>query len=81
MTEVLIIEPNETVLKSIIKDGYTLLTQLILLYLSILTGQTGWTIFAFILVAILAVSLAHKRLKSNRFKSSDAAIKYLRNRY
>ena len=80
MTKVLIIEPNETVLKSLIRDGFTLLTQLIFLYVSIVTEQTAWSIFAFIMLTIFVSMSIHKHLKTNRFNSFDSAIKYLKNR-
>ena len=62
MPKTLILVPGETLSTSLLKDSYTLLTNLILLGVSMHFNNTAWTVFAAILIFLFVIVwVGHKR--------------------
>lgn len=73
MPKVLVLMEGETVGQSLLKDSYSLLTNLLLLFVAIRFDNTNWTVVAGILIMFLVTSRVI-RDKTTRCQSPHEAI-------
>ena len=76
--EIIIIEKKETTLQSIIRDSYTLITQLIFLGISLYSTSLIWSIFALIALIFALYCMGHNLINSKSFTDYDNAFIYLK---
>ena len=80
MAKELLIIKSETLGESLLKDSYSLLTNLLLLYVAIHFDNTGWTIVAGLIIFIFAIgkltSKKHLITAYNPHQALHAVFKY-----